>query len=49
MIGPLIDIKAVEKIEAHIAHALKRAAKVVNGGKRADRQHEGKAAMSASS
>ena len=35
MIGPLIDMKAVEKVEAHIADALKKGAKVVTGGKRA--------------
>jgi succinate-semialdehyde dehydrogenase / glutarate-semialdehyde dehydrogenase len=34
-IGPLIDMKAVEKVEAHIADAVKKGAKVVNGGKRA--------------
>jgi acyl-CoA reductase-like NAD-dependent aldehyde dehydrogenase len=33
--GPLIDITAVEKVEAHIADALKKGAKVVTGGKRA--------------
>ena len=31
---PLIDIKAVEKVEAHIADAVKKGAKVVTGGKR---------------
>jgi succinate-semialdehyde dehydrogenase / glutarate-semialdehyde dehydrogenase len=36
VIGPLIDMKAVEKVEAHIADALKKGAKVVTGGKRAD-------------
>ena len=35
MIGALIDMKAVEKVEAHIADALKKGAKVVTGGKRA--------------
>src|SRR6202049_3531270 len=35
VIGPLIDMKAVEKVEAHIADALKKGAKVVLGGKRA--------------
>ena len=35
MIGPLIDMKAVEKVKAHIADALKKGAKVVTGGKRA--------------
>jgi succinate-semialdehyde dehydrogenase/glutarate-semialdehyde dehydrogenase len=35
VIGPLIDMKAVEKIEAHIADAVKKGAKVVIGGKRA--------------
>ena len=34
VIGPLIDMKAVEKVEAHIANAVKRGAKVVTGGKR---------------
>src|SRR5271167_3606637 len=33
--GPLIDMKAVEKVEAHIADALKKGAKVGTGGKRA--------------
>ena len=28
MIGPLIDMKAVEKVEAHIADAVKKGAKV---------------------
>jgi len=32
--GPLIDMKAVEKIEEHIADATKKGAKVVAGGKR---------------
>jgi acyl-CoA reductase-like NAD-dependent aldehyde dehydrogenase len=31
----LIDMKAVEKVEAHIAEAVKKGAKVVTGGKRA--------------
>ena len=35
VIGPLIDMKAVEKVKAHIADALKKGAKVVTGGKRA--------------
>jgi hypothetical protein len=35
VIGPLIDMKAAEKVEAHIADALKKGAKVVTGGKRA--------------
>jgi succinate-semialdehyde dehydrogenase/glutarate-semialdehyde dehydrogenase len=34
VIGPLIDMKAVEKVEAHIADAVKTGAKVVTGGKR---------------
>jgi acyl-CoA reductase-like NAD-dependent aldehyde dehydrogenase len=34
VIGPLIDMKAVEKAEAHIAAAVKKGAKVVAGGKR---------------
>ena len=33
--GLLIDMKAVKKVEAHIADALKKGAKVVTGGKRA--------------
>jgi len=32
--GPLIDDKAVEKVEEHIADALKRGAKLLTGGKR---------------
>src|SRR5271155_1754676 len=35
VIGPLIDMKAVEKVEVHIADAVKKGAKVVLGGKRA--------------
>jgi succinate-semialdehyde dehydrogenase/glutarate-semialdehyde dehydrogenase len=35
VIGPLIDMKAIEKVEAHIADAVKKGAKVVAGGKRA--------------
>src|SRR5437899_10799310 len=35
VIGPLIDMKAVEKVEAHIADGVKKGAKVVTGGKRA--------------
>jgi succinate-semialdehyde dehydrogenase / glutarate-semialdehyde dehydrogenase len=34
VIGPLIDMKAVEKVEHHIEDALKKGAKVVIGGKR---------------
>ena len=34
VIGPLIDMKAVEKVEAHIADAVKKGAKVAVGGKR---------------
>jgi succinate-semialdehyde dehydrogenase/glutarate-semialdehyde dehydrogenase len=34
MQGPLIDMKAVEKVEAHIADALAKGAKLVLGGKR---------------
>jgi ParB-like chromosome segregation protein Spo0J len=34
-IGPLIDMKAVDKVEAHIADAVKKGAKFVTGGKRA--------------
>jgi succinate-semialdehyde dehydrogenase/glutarate-semialdehyde dehydrogenase len=40
VIGPLIDMKAVEKVEAHIADAVKKGATVATGGKRAARQHE---------
>jgi succinate-semialdehyde dehydrogenase/glutarate-semialdehyde dehydrogenase len=32
--GPLIDMKAVEKVEEHIADAVKKGAKVIAGGKR---------------
>src|SRR4029077_3932405 len=35
--GPLIDMKAVEKVEEHIADALGKGAKVVTGGKRSAR------------
>jgi hypothetical protein len=35
VIGPLIDMKAVEKVEAHITDAVKKGVKVVLGGKRA--------------
>jgi hypothetical protein len=35
LIGPLIDMKAVEQVEAHIADALTKGAKVFTGGKRA--------------
>jgi len=35
VIGPLSDMKAVEKVEAHIADAVKKGTKVVTGGKRA--------------
>ena len=35
VIGPLIDMKAFEKVEAHIADAVKKGAKVATGGKRA--------------
>jgi succinate-semialdehyde dehydrogenase / glutarate-semialdehyde dehydrogenase len=34
VIGPLIDIKAVEKVEAQIADAVQKGAKVAVGGKR---------------
>lgn len=34
MQGPLIDMKAVEKVEEHIADALEKGARVVTGGKR---------------
>jgi acyl-CoA reductase-like NAD-dependent aldehyde dehydrogenase len=32
--GPLIDMKAVEKVEEHIADAVAKGAKVLTGGKR---------------
>jgi succinate-semialdehyde dehydrogenase / glutarate-semialdehyde dehydrogenase len=35
VVGPLIDMKAVEKVEGHIADAVKKGAKIVTGGKRA--------------
>jgi succinate-semialdehyde dehydrogenase / glutarate-semialdehyde dehydrogenase len=38
VIGPLIDMKAVEKVEAHIADASKKGAKVLTSGKRAARR-----------
>ncbi len=34
MQGPLIDMKAVEKVEEHVADALEKGARVVTGGKR---------------
>jgi succinate-semialdehyde dehydrogenase/glutarate-semialdehyde dehydrogenase len=34
VIGPLIDMKAIDKVEQHIADALKKGAKVMVGGKR---------------
>jgi succinate-semialdehyde dehydrogenase/glutarate-semialdehyde dehydrogenase len=34
VIGPLIDMKAIEKVEQHIADAVKKGAKIVVGGKR---------------
>ncbi len=34
VIGPLTDMKPVEKVEAHIADVVKKGAKVVTGGKR---------------
>jgi succinate-semialdehyde dehydrogenase / glutarate-semialdehyde dehydrogenase len=34
VIGPLIDMKAVEKVEEHIGDAVKKGAKIVVGGKR---------------
>jgi succinate-semialdehyde dehydrogenase/glutarate-semialdehyde dehydrogenase len=34
VIGPLIDLKAVEKVEQHISDAVKKGAKVVVGGSR---------------
>jgi succinate-semialdehyde dehydrogenase/glutarate-semialdehyde dehydrogenase len=33
-IGPLIDMKAIDKVEQHIADAVKKGAKIVVGGKR---------------
>ncbi|MEJ0070605.1 MAG: NADP-dependent succinate-semialdehyde dehydrogenase [Pseudomonadota bacterium] len=33
-IGPLIDLKAIEKVEEHVQDAVKKGAKVVMGGKR---------------
>jgi succinate-semialdehyde dehydrogenase / glutarate-semialdehyde dehydrogenase len=48
VIGPLIHMKAVEKVEAHIADAVKKGAKVVAGGKRGAHQHEDGAAASSS-
>jgi succinate-semialdehyde dehydrogenase/glutarate-semialdehyde dehydrogenase len=35
VIGPLIDMKAVEKVESHIADAVKKGAHIVTGGHRA--------------
>jgi succinate-semialdehyde dehydrogenase/glutarate-semialdehyde dehydrogenase len=35
VIGPLLDMKAVEKVEAHVADAVKKGAKMGAGGKRA--------------
>jgi succinate-semialdehyde dehydrogenase/glutarate-semialdehyde dehydrogenase len=37
--GPLIDMKAVEKVEEHIADAVQKGAKVVAGGKRSALGH----------
>jgi succinate-semialdehyde dehydrogenase/glutarate-semialdehyde dehydrogenase len=34
VIGPLIDMKAIEKVEQHVADAVKKGAKIVLGGKR---------------
>jgi succinate-semialdehyde dehydrogenase / glutarate-semialdehyde dehydrogenase len=34
VIGPLIDMQAIEKVETHIADAVKKGAKIVIGGKR---------------
>jgi succinate-semialdehyde dehydrogenase/glutarate-semialdehyde dehydrogenase len=34
--GPLIDMKAVEKVEEHISDALSKGARVLTGGKRHD-------------
>ncbi|MDG5489027.1 NAD-dependent succinate-semialdehyde dehydrogenase [Sphingomonas sp. BGYR3] len=35
-LGPLIDKKALEKVEAHVADALEKGATLVTGGRRAD-------------
>jgi succinate-semialdehyde dehydrogenase/glutarate-semialdehyde dehydrogenase len=35
--GPLIDMKAVEKVEEHISDALSKGARVLTGGKRHDK------------
>src|ERR1700737_3247436 len=43
VIGPLIDMKAVEKVEAHIADAVKKGAKIVTGGKCAQLLRAGRA------
>lgn len=32
--GPMIDMQAIEKVESHVADAVKQGAKVVSGGKR---------------
>jgi succinate-semialdehyde dehydrogenase/glutarate-semialdehyde dehydrogenase len=37
MQGPLIDMKAVEKVEEHISDALSKGARVLTGGKRHDK------------
>jgi succinate-semialdehyde dehydrogenase/glutarate-semialdehyde dehydrogenase len=37
--GPLIDMKAVEKVEEHIADAVKKGATVIMGGKRSTLGH----------
>jgi succinate-semialdehyde dehydrogenase / glutarate-semialdehyde dehydrogenase len=39
MQGPLIDMKAVEKVEEHIADALGKGARVITGGKRHEKGH----------
>jgi succinate-semialdehyde dehydrogenase/glutarate-semialdehyde dehydrogenase len=36
-IGPLIDDRAIQKVERHVDDALKHGAKVLTGGKRGDR------------
>jgi hypothetical protein len=48
VIGPLIDMKAVEKVEAHIADALRKGAEEVAAGKRAAHQYEAGAVPSSS-
>src|SRR6059058_3988377 len=35
-IGPLIDMKAIEKVEQHVTDAVKKGAKIIVGGKRSE-------------